>query len=68
MSAAKKLGGPRKGEEREELKTISFRVDTATGKALEALVAKEGAGSMRARSTVLRRLILESFERLSRPV
>lgn len=46
------------------LKMISFRVDEETEAALKKLVTAEGKGSMRARSTILRRLVLAEASKL----
>jgi hypothetical protein len=63
----KKTGRPPKGEIRERLATITFKADGVTLDALAKLEGAMGAGAMNARSTAIRRALIESAERIVEP-
>lgn len=61
---AVKRGRPDRGEEREALVKITFKVDRETLEALEALEKTVGAGVRGRRSVFLRRMILAAAGKL----
>jgi hypothetical protein len=58
-----KLGRPRKTEQRQGMRNISFHLDDETLYKLEELEAKEGPNIRGRRSNFLRKLICDAFER-----
>lgn len=66
VTATKKLGRPRDGEERETLTSITFKADAETKAALERLVEEGVAAAMPLvglKSTMIRRAIV-AFDRV----
>lgn len=63
--ATGKSGRPKDGDDSGEMQKISFRIDAETERALTALEARLEQGVLRGRrSALLRKLILEAFQKL----